>query len=221
MNNITVFTSITDGKDKLIEEQNTKSGRFVAFMDGDHKSKTWNIRSAYDRFKSPRRNSRAPKILSHEFIDTEYSLWLDGNIKLIGSAEDLVKEWLQNGKYDLAVCRHNCRDCIYEEAHLCAEAKLDDPFLIQEQMRKYHDEGFGKHRGMGECGVIVRRHTSKVEMFNNFWWSEFCRFSVRDQFGFMYAIDKAGLKVNFIEPNVYHNPFFTIVEHLTPRAEKR
>lgn len=217
---ITVFTSITGGKDELIEKQNNKGANFIAFIDTIYKSRTWDIRHAYDRFLSPRRNSRAPKILAHQFIDTDYSIWMDGNIKLKVSAQEVINLWLENDKYDLAVCKHNCNDCIYKEALICANAGLDDPFVIQEQMKKYEKEGFGKERGMGECGVIVRKHTSKVEVFNNYWWSEHCRGSVRDQFSFMYAIDKAGLKVNFIEPNIYHNSFFELTDHNTPRQEK-
>lgn len=217
---ITVFTSITEGKDKLIEKQNNKDANFVAFIDIAYKSKTWDIRHAYDRFLSSRRNSRAPKILAHQFIDTDYSIWMDGNIKLKVSAQEVINLWLENDKYDLAVCKHNCNDCIYKEALICANAGLDDPFVIQEQMKKYEKEGFGKERGMGECGVIVRKHTSKVEAFNNYWWSEHCRGSVRDQFSFMYAVDKVGLKVNFVEPNIYHNSFFELTDHKTPRQEK-
>lgn len=217
---ITVFTSITGGKDNLIEEQNsTGDVDFIAYVYGDYKSNLWNIKKAYDRFISARRNSRAPKILAHQFIDTEYSIWMDGNVSLKVPAQEVVDKWLENGKYDMALCKHNCNDCIYKEAKLCADHKLDDPFVIMEQMKRYEKEGFGNNRGMGECTVMVRKHTSKVESFNNFWWSEHCRGSVRDQLSFMYSLDKAGLKVNFIEPNIYHNPFFEVKGHLTPRPE--
>lgn len=216
---ITVFTSITGGKDHLIEKQNTKGAKFVAFVDEGTKSKTWELKRAYNRFISPRRNSRAPKILAHQFIDSEHSIWMDGNVSLLVPAQEVVDKWLENGKYDMALCKHNCNDCIYSEALICAEHKLDDPLIIMEQMKKYEKEGFGEHRGMGECTVMVRKNTSRVEAFNNFWWSEHCRGSVRDQLSFMYAVDKAGLKVNFIEPNIYHNPFFKLVEHKTARAE--
>lgn len=220
---ITVYTSITDGKDALIEKQNSKGSKFIAFVDDPYtlKSKVWEKKKSYDRFISPRRNSRAPKILSHQFVDSEYSIWMDGNISLKVPAKKVIDTWLENGKYDIAVCKHNCNNCIYKEALICANAGLDDPYVIQEQMKKYEKEGFGKERGMGECGVIVRKNTSKVEIFNNFWWSEHCRGSVRDQFSFMYAIDKAGIKVNFVEPNIYHNPFFNISIHLTGRVEKK
>jgi len=47
--------------------------------------------------------------------------------------------------------------------------------------------------------MIIRRHTKKIEQFNNAWWAEYCRFSVRDQLSFMYCLDKIGIPVNLID----------------------
>jgi hypothetical protein len=217
MQEITVVTSVVAGKDPLIEEQCFDGAKFVAYTDFKKDKSGWDIKPAYDRFKSPRRNSRQPKIQIHQYVDTKYSLWVDANVQLLVPAKKIIDEWLKDA--DIAVCKHNNRDCIYDEALVCSQARLDDPEVIIEQVVKYEKEGFGKHRGMGECTVIARRHTEKVEQFNNYWWSEHCRHSVRDQISFMYAADKAGIKVKLIEPNVYHNPYFRLVAHLTPRPE--
>ena len=82
MSDITVLTSITAGKDQLRDDQCTTGAKFTAYVSEEHCSKLWEQRPAYDRFRSARRNSRAPKILSHQFCDTEYSIWLDGNLAL-------------------------------------------------------------------------------------------------------------------------------------------
>lgn len=214
---ITVITSITGGKDYLIEEQCTDGAKFIAFVDQIQSSKTWELRKAYDRFISPRRNSRFPKIQPHQAVDTDYSLWIDGNVQLIVPAKTIIDDWLSD--VDIALCKHHARDCIYDEAAICAQYKLDNPSFIIEQTKKYQREGYGTHRGMGECTVIARKHTAKVEAFNNYWWSEHCRHSVRDQISFMYAADKAGIKVKLIDQTVYKNPYFKVVDHLTPRKE--
>lgn len=51
---------------------------------------------------------------------------------------------------------------------------------------------------MGENMMILRRHTKKVEQFNNAWLAEYLRFSTRDQLSFMYCADKVGLPVKLI-----------------------
>jgi len=199
--NITVYTCITGGKDNFIENQVTGNANFVAFLDETNYSNTWKIKKAYDKFIDPRRNSRIQKILAHQYIDTEYSIYIDGNIELIAKPEELIEKYL--GDYDLAVFKHPNRDCLYDEAKVCAVRGLDDPELIIEQAKRYEDQGFAKHKGLAECGMIIRRHTPKVEQFNNAWWSEWCRYSKRDQISFMYALDKVGLAVNIVnEPFV-------------------
>src|SRR5690606_11150176 len=101
--------------------------------------------------------------------------------------------------HDIAVFKHPQRDCLYDEATVCALRRLDDPETIIEQVKTYEDRGFSKHKGLCECGIILRRHTPRVERFNEVWWSEYSRHSRRDQISFMYAADKVGLRVNQIE----------------------
>lgn len=221
MSNITCITSITGGKNLLRDKQITGDAKFIAYMDMPIESKTWEIRKSFDKFTDPRRNSRAPKLLSHQFCDTEYSIWIDGSMSLHLKPEFLIEKYLKN--HDIAVFKHPLRDCIYGEALKCATARLDDPETIIEQVSSYQRAGYAKNKGLCECGVILRRHTSKVIEFNNFWWSEFCRHSSRDQISFMYAVDSVGIRVNTIEHtwrlatdglSAYRGDFIELVPHV-------
>lgn len=196
---ITVYTVITGGKDgmrEMPEIREKSEAKFVAFLSNEMSSVTWNTRPAYDRFVDPRRNSRIQKILAHQYIDTEYSIYIDGNITLLTTPEELVKKYL--GDYDIAVFTHPNRDCIYAEAIQCAKRGLDNAETIIEQAKMYEDSGYAKHKGLCECGIILRRHTPQVAALNNAWWSEFCRHSKRDQISFMYAVDRVGIPVNMV-----------------------
>lgn len=199
MSKITVLTSITGVKDTLVEQQTKGDARFIAYLDKANEtiSTDWETKEAYDRFYSPRRNSRIHKILVHQYVDTPYSVWIDGNIRLLLPPETLIERYLS--ETDIAVFKHPIRDCLYDEAVVCAERGLDDPHVIREQVKHYSTNSYAEHKGLAECMMILRKHTPKVEAFNNAWWSEYCRFSVRDQISFMYAADKVGLRVNFID----------------------
>jgi hypothetical protein len=202
--NITVVTSITGGKDHLLENQAKGKARFTAFLDETQWSTDWEILQAYDRFVDPRRNSRIHKLLIHKYATTEYSIWIDGNMRLLVPPEQLVKKYLKD--HDIALFRHPTRDCLYEEALTCAKQKLDDTEVIIEQAVAYEKNEYAKHKGLCECGIILRRNTPKVEEFNNAWWAEYTRYSKRDQISFMYALDKVGLRANII------NDYFIDVE---------
>lgn len=190
---ISVVTSITGGKDTLIETHKRGDAKFIAFTDTPIKSHVWDVKPAYDKFTDPRRNSRIHKILIHQYVDTEYSIWVDGNIELIKSPEEIVDYFLKD--HDIATFQHEADDCVYDEAKVCAKRKLDDPETIIAQVKKYEDEGYAKHKGLYVGNFIVRRHTPKVEAFNNAWWSEYCRHSVRDQISLPYCLDKVGLRM--------------------------
>ncbi len=220
MSDITVLTSITAGKDHLRDDQFTGDAKFIAYVSANKESNVWEQRPAYKAFHSARRNSRIPKILSHQFCDTEYSIWLDGNIALRLEPRRLVERWLE--EYDFAVFKHPERNCIYEEASNCIGYGADDPELIARQVNKYANEGFPKGFGLAEANVIIRRHSNDVIEFNNTWWAEYCVHCVRDQLSFMYAVRKTGLRINWITPSVFTgNAQFHGVSHLTPRPEPR
>lgn len=220
MSNISVITSLVGGKDHLSRGHVKGKAKWIAYVDELTYSDDWTIEKAYDKFKSARRNSRIPKLLIHKFVDTEYSIWLDANIKLLISPEEVIHRYLKD--HDIATFTHPIRDCIYDEAMECAKRGLDDPEVIIEQARAYEIDGYAKHRGLGECMMIVRRHTPKVEAFNNTWWAEYCRYSVRDQISFMYSLDKVGLTCNFIDVHfreekgkIVRGDIIELVPHLT------
>jgi hypothetical protein len=218
MSDIVVLTSITGGKDHLRDDQCTEGAQFIAYVSSEFGSKVWKERPAYDRFHSHRRNSRAPKILSHHFCDAEYSIWIDGNVALRVGPYHLVETYL-NG-YDLAVFRHPDRNCIFEEAATCIECGLDDPDIIRGQVRRYADAGYAKNLGLAEANVIIRRHTNHIIEFNRTWWAEYCTHSVRDQLSFMYSINKTGVRINWITPTVFTgHEYFHGVAHLTAQPE--
>lgn len=193
---LTVYTCLTVGKDRL-RSQERGSADFVAFTDEPEVPEPWERRPAYDRFTDPRRNSRIQKIMPHLYLDCDYSVYLDANVSLLVPPEALVAEHLAD--HDVAVYRHPTRDCLYQEALECAKRGLDDPEVIIEQARAYEVSGWAKNRGLAECGVIIRRHTTRVERFNEAWWAHFSRYSRRDQLSFMVAAERSGVRVKLID----------------------
>jgi alkaline ceramidase TOD1/glycosyltransferase MUCI70-like protein len=206
---IAVYTSITGSKDTVKEPQSTNGADFLLFTDctdQDRMASTcWQTRPACKLFVDPRRNSRAPKLLAHQYVpDYDYSLWIDGSIRLLLAAPQLVQMCL--GDADMVLFRHPTRDCLYDEADVCSISHRDDPAVIADQAKKYRSRKFPPKSGLNECGVILRRHNEAVERFNNAWWSEYCRHSCRDQLSFNYVINTLGIKLVYFPGTRYANP---------------
>lgn len=178
---ITVYTSITNNKDPEIKHEYPIT-RFV---------------DAYDKFVDPRRNSRAHKILSTKYLDSEYTIYLDGNIKLLISPEEVIKRYMDG--YDMAMFKHGVRDCIYDEAIEVAKLGLDNVEFIIEQAKHYEDSEYPKHNGLLQGGFIVRRNNERVKRFEEAWFADYCRYSRRDQLSLMPAIKRSKVLVNRIE----------------------
>lgn len=194
---ITVYTCITGQKDNLTDNQNKGNAHFLAFVEQCAATDIWEQKILRGIFTDPRRNSRLPKILAHQYVNSEYSIYIDGNISILKDPQEIVDKYLKD--HDLAIYKHPVRNCLYDEAKICVEKRLDDPEIIIEQAKTYEDNEYAKNKGLCECGIIIRRHTPKVEMFNNYWFSEYSRHSRRDQISFMYAADKVGLRINKID----------------------
>jgi hypothetical protein len=207
-NKIAVISAQTGDRDALREDHVTTGADFIAFVEKPFDSRVWEQRPVCRNFRSHRRNSRMHKILIHQYVNAGYSLWIDANVALRVPAEQLIDEWLRD--HDIAMFKHRIRDCIYDEADVCAKLELDDPRLIREQRETYRQRGFPRNAGLGEASVILRRHTKEIRNFNNAWWAEYCRFSVRDQISGMVAAHETSTAINLVTPTKFDHPYFQI-----------
>ena len=134
------------------------------------------------------------KWLVHKYLtDYEYTLWLDGNMRLITPAGKLVKMFLAT--QDIAVFRHMDRSCIYAEAEDCISGQLDDPDIIKRQMDKYRKLGYPSANGLSELPAILRRHTKEIDTFSEAVWAEHCTQSRRDQLCFDFVAWQQGIQI--------------------------
>lgn len=186
---IQVYSAICGGKDK------PRNDGILCF-------------SAYDRFKDPRLNAKIYKVLSHHFVDAEYSIWIDGNVRLLVKPELLVE--MMGASSDCAVFRHCERHNIFQEADFVIEKGKDDARIVREQISAYKKIKFDA-QNLGMCFLIIRRHTSEIKKRNERWWSDICRYSVRDQISFPVAFEGA---VRYLpaEP-IFGGRYFTRSRH--------
>ena len=190
MKEIHVYSAVTNGYDKLNNSNNRKNF------------------SNFSKFKDPRLNAKIYKVLSHRYIDADYSIWIDGNATLNCDPELLVD--MMEDK-EILVFKHPERSCIYEEATACKELNLDSHEVIDAQMGRYKKLNWGKEKGLGSCRIIVRRNSEKIKQLNNLWWAEITSGSLRDQLSFPVVFDK---NIKYIDhPDSYNNEYFTINSH--------
>lgn len=199
---ITVYTCILNGWDNLWSPTKPASDiRYLCFTDEPlEKAGRWQLKPAWRPLPDDRRNSRLPKMLPHLHFDSAYSIWVDGCLQMHADPAALVTDWL--GDADIALYRHPCRQSVYAEAGFCCDQKIGESALIASQVERYKKRGLPQSVGLWAGGVIIRRHSPRVERFNEMWWGEYLHGSTRDQIALPYALWASGLSIRTIDGNV-------------------
>ncbi len=185
---------------------------FVAFVDGSPDSLVPDFRDGWetrpqDARDNPRRTARLLKVLAHKaFPHVEYTLWVDGCLTPLTPMWQLVDRFLYN--HDICVFEHLERGCVYRELEACIRMKKDDPAVMRDQVNRYREEGYPYNHGLGETTAVLRRHNKVTQAFNEAWWDEIKRGSMRDQLSFNYVCWKLGVEYATFEGNRVKSPHF-------------
>ena len=180
MNNIIVYTSIYGDKDNLMVPK--LEGCDFAFFTGD----------------GGKMDAKRFKVLPHKYFgEYEYSMWIDGNIKVFGDIASLVKRYMKN--YDIVTLTHpsdglGIKTSIFDEFKVCIDQKFDDVARLKRQRLAYKDDGCPDNH-INANGIIIRRHNvDSLKFFGESWWDEIRKYSSRDQLSFSYLVWKLGLR---------------------------
>lgn len=180
-------------------------------------------------FDEPRRNGKVPKILTHRlFPQAWYSIWIDGKMELMVDPLLILERYLWRGKYTFAVAVHKHHRSIYEEGDAIKRRKRYARPLVDLQMKIYYHEGMepwdAKKRtpsDIPEGAVLIREHTTIVDLFSCLWFNEVNLFTPRDQLSFGYVVHRLGDALKFFMfPNCEYNSLFILHRHTREHSSK-
>ena len=230
MNKKVIYTSIF-GSEYYLHEPSIKldGWDYICFTDNpNYKSDVWDVKIIPKMYDGAR-DSKKPKILPHRCLkDYDISIWIDGDIKIIGDINFLVDKYLSNTNY--AAFNHefcgisttgnlNVRKCIYEEARFIKwlgdnhpkKHYKDDLDIINSQVDRYRKDGYPENNGQTRNTILIRRHNDeKIIKTMEDWWDEVKYGSKRDQLSFPYVAWKNNLNFNFINEDIDNNKWFEL-----------
>jgi len=187
-----IVVSVNIGEyDNIIEDHYPNPDwEFYLFSNTDIKSNFWNVIKV-DQILEPRRQSRLYKwLLCRYFPDAEVSLYIDCNFKILVDINRLL-----TNDCDILMKLHLARKCLYGEAKVCKQYRLDYPNVIDGQITKIAKEGYPKDYGLHAGNIILRKHTDIVKEFGEGVWRGIENGSHRDQLSLDYVAWKLGLKI--------------------------
>lgn len=218
---IAVYTVSTGGYDGLREPAFIDSNiDYFAFTNSElPKDSVWKSINIGDfaNGRTPLEQARYVKTHPHlYFSDYEISIFIDGNICIIKDIKPLIYKMIETHK-TVAIHRHNCRNCLYQEARIIwaqGRAKLRD---IIRQIKAYKGEGFPAEYGLFETNVIIRYHNDeKCKAIMETWWSQIDKYTKRDQLSFTYSLWKNDVTSDYVMSLGFcsrNSPYFDVVGH--------
>lgn len=148
------------------------------------------------------------------FNNYDYSIYIDGNIKVISDLSEYIH---RIGNKGLSIHSHGKRDCVYQEAKAIKIYKKEKKETVDNYLKLLKSRSFPEKFGLLECNVIVRQHHHEIcQKVMKEWWIEFSKHIKRDQLSLPYVLYKNKIEVNDISllgENIYTNPSFRIVSH--------
>jgi len=215
-NKLVVYTALFGDYDDLVDPREKFEGcDFICFTDQEHlKSDIWEIKLIKEYDIPPNMMNRKFKILPHLFLkEYEWSLYVDANVIILKNPFELAKKYLT--KYDMVVPKHFARDCIYEEAKECVLLGKAPYEEVKKQIEKYRNDGFPEKFGLGENGIIFRKHNSpKIIKIMTDWWIELNTYNTqRDQLSLAYVLWKNNERFYFMNESARGSDFFRYKLH--------
>lgn len=196
-----VYSAVTSSYDMVFKPRVlTENVQYVLFSDRPGKIKGWNVLPISNVIKGNKSlTNRWYKFFPHEvFKKAEYSVYVDGNIRITGDLAPLIQEFKESGAA-LGVFTHQDRTNIFQEADACVEfGKFDerDKQRVKEQLKIYTESGMPLDQPLTDNGIIFRwhQHPRLVKAMSS-WWEQLQSFSKRDQISLPYIIWQTNLPV--------------------------
>lgn len=231
MYELIVYTCITNDYDVLIPAQHKPEDvRFICFTDrSELEVNGWETRplASPQSVTKPDLINRYHKFFPNRVLpEVDCSIYIDGNIQVIGNVRDLAKEYCEED-VSLVRIKHPIRDNVYQEAKKCKARSLFSETQLKRlaaQLDFYAREGMPEGEPLSDNGVLIRYHGNPEWIkVMDLWWNQINLFTVRDQLSLPYCIWKCKLKAVLITEWSLRgeNPYFKVRRHREPGLKGR
>lgn len=140
----------------------------------------------------------------------DVSIWMDASFALLVDPIVLVTAAAQT-QAPIVAFRHPDRRRISDEAEAVLKWNMAPAVAVRHQIAAYHAAGFDGP-STAQCtltstGLLVRWNSPDVELFNEAWWREIQRYTLRDQLSVDYCAWRARLPIGYLPGSYRDNPF--------------
>jgi Protein of unknown function (DUF616) len=227
-----VYSVITGGYDVPLPPRRLDPGlRLVLFTDAPPQGRSqWEIRPLPPEAQhlAPALANRWAKFFAHKlFPDIRHSLYLDGNLRILGPLEPLFGAFAASGAA-MGLCRHPWHQDIAAEAEACrrdGKFSPEDLDRLGPQLARYRASGFDFTGEVTENGAILRDHAHPgLAPAMDLWWQELMQGTRRDQISLPWVRLESGLPTwtwpSYRSPNAFLQGPYHHRPQMTPQQAR-
>lgn len=184
----------------------------VCFTDQPLQSDRWDVRRL-PSWTDPVAGAKYHKMHPHKiFPDRAYTLWIDGNMTPRAACAKLPELSLDA---DLIVYEHPHCPGWHIEGLRCVSRGKCDPEAMHRQMEHYASEDLSPVGGLYNGGFLFRWRNGATRRFNECWWEQCSKYTMRDQVSMPYAIraTQPHLIVGTLPGNIYESEYVQVWGH--------
>lgn len=229
MSGIAIYTCVTGGYDDLKQPlaPAPEGFDFIQFVPKGEKTQdykgVWKVEELPVSWDDPIITSRFPKLSPQTVLeDYEYSLWIDGNVRIADRRVYQRCLELMEREVMYAGIKHPGRDCVYEECERVLKDDRESFRRLVKIVRYLRKNGLPRHAGLMENNVIFRRHNHPaVVEFDRLWMERFAEYSPRrDQLVHSLCLkDVPEMEYEYFLPEgqtAMNSPLFEYTRHPAP-----
>ncbi len=218
MPGVYVYSCVTDDYDIILPPVPLRKSeiQFVLFCASQNSCKGWHSVPCVRQLKSGILTNRFHKFFPHLlFPNAEYSIYVDGNIGIIGDILVLLDQFIESGAA-IGLFRHRDRATVAQEMIACLDMEKfdkDDRLRYEMQVNNMYLEGMPESQTLTDNAVIFRRHKHpSLAVAMDDWWAQLHTYTKRDQVSLPYVLWKNNVPTkiwnwNFRERNAYFEKY--------------
>lgn len=215
MSRFVVYTAVFENYDFIHAPKKSADIDYICFTDNEFLPKlykNWNIIIDTSSTSGALKN-RKYKFYPHEVLNEyEASLYVDGNIKLVGDVTKLFLDFMESGD-DIWLTKHIYRQYLSEEIDECNKLKMIAPQKYYDLIKFYEIDP--TEIPLAENNIMIVRHDSvKLPIVSDKLWQCLRHIVARDQLFFIYLLEKFGVKYSICMKNSRTtNEYFKYCQH--------
>lgn len=217
---VAVYTAIFGDYDCLLDPLviDPEAEYFCFTDDTSMSSDVWDIRLVEPDLP-PALTNRRFKFFPHEYLpDYDYSVYVDGNVKILQTVNELVSAWMDETA--ILLYAHPSNTSLRAEAESCIRKGKAGEDAVRSQVARYEEEGFPTDTRLPSNTILIRDNTaSGMQQAMNDWWEELQKETQRDQLSLLYALWKNDQDYTII-PAAEREARFDVYSH-KPHGLKR